>query len=179
MLVDISVEYRPNVGRHIGGPINLRKQPTFGDATTGFPAKWRLRNKRRKSMTDDASLPRSWSCFWSVVPSGKFDSTNQKHNPDLGNDASSVWNFCAHFSDVIWRETGNSVAKCRLFFQAISGYTDVSPVAPTPFGFLLLLFLCVSVCVLYYKFILYITGGAPNKAVKKITITLGKCQLYI
>ena len=40
----------------------------------------------------------------------------------------------------------------------------VSPVAPTPFGFLLL-FLCV--CVLYYKFILYITRGAPNKAVKK------------
>ena len=43
---------------------------------------------------------------------------------------------------------------------------DVSPVAPTPFGFLLLLF-CVCVCVLYYKFILYITRGAPNKAVKK------------
>ena len=51
-------------------------------------------------------------------------------------------------------ETSNSVAKCRLFSQAISGYTDVSPVAPTPFGFLLLL-LCVSVFVccitnLYY-----------------------------
>ena len=27
---------------------SLRKQPTFGDATTGFPAKWRLRNERRK-----------------------------------------------------------------------------------------------------------------------------------
>ena len=26
---------------------------------------------------------------------------------------------------------------------------------------------CVCVCVLYYKFILYITRGAPNKAVKK------------
>ena len=25
---------------------SLRKQPTFGDATTGFPAKWRLRNGR-------------------------------------------------------------------------------------------------------------------------------------
>ena len=24
---------------------------------------------------------------------GKFDSTNQKHYPDLGSDASSVWNF--------------------------------------------------------------------------------------
>ena len=28
-------------------------------------------------------------------------------------------------------------------------------------------FLCVCVCVLHYKFILYITKGAPNKAVKK------------
>ena len=54
---------------------------------------------------------------------------------------------------------------------------DVSPVAPTPFRFLLLFFLCVCVCVrmcvcvcvcvLYYKFILSVTRGAPNKAVKK------------
>ena len=29
---------------------SLRKQPTFGDATTGFPAKWRLRNERRNSI---------------------------------------------------------------------------------------------------------------------------------
>ena len=35
------------------------------------------------------------------MPSGKFDSTNQKHYPDLSSDASSVWNFCARFSDVI------------------------------------------------------------------------------
>ena len=48
------------------------------------------------------------------------DSTNQKHYPDLGSDASSVWNFCARFSDVIWRETSGSVAKCRLFSQATS-----------------------------------------------------------
>ena len=27
--------------------------------------------------------------------------TNQKHYPDVGSDASSVWNFCDHFSDVI------------------------------------------------------------------------------
>ena len=30
--------------------LSLRKQPTFGDATTGFPAKWRLRNERRNSI---------------------------------------------------------------------------------------------------------------------------------
>ena len=29
---------------------SLRKQPTFGDATTGFPAKWRLRNEGRNSL---------------------------------------------------------------------------------------------------------------------------------
>ena len=29
--------------------------------------------------------------------------TNQRHYPDLGSDASSVWNFCACFSEVIWR----------------------------------------------------------------------------
>ena len=29
---------------------SLGKQPTFGDATTGFPAKWRLRNERRNSV---------------------------------------------------------------------------------------------------------------------------------
>ena len=33
-------------------------------------------------------------------------------------DASSVWNFCGRFSDVISRETVGGVAKCRLFSQA-------------------------------------------------------------
>ena len=32
------------------GPSSLRKQPTFGYATTGFPAKWRMRNERRNSI---------------------------------------------------------------------------------------------------------------------------------
>ena len=47
--------------------------------------------------------------------------TNRKRYPDPGSDASSAWNFCALFSDVIWRggrgEASNSVAKCRLFCQ--------------------------------------------------------------
>ena len=29
---------------------SLRKQPTFGEATTGLPTKWRLRNERRNSI---------------------------------------------------------------------------------------------------------------------------------
>ena len=70
---------------------SLRKQPTLGDATTEFPAKWRLRNERRNSplMT--------------------------RHYPDLGSDASSVWNFCTRFSDFIswgnqwWRREMSAV----------------------------------------------------------------------
>ena len=47
----------------------------------------------------------------------KFASANQKHNvnPDLGSDASSIWNFCGRFSDVIscgnrwWRREMSTV----------------------------------------------------------------------
>ena len=52
-----------------------------------------------------------------VVQRGKFVSTSQKHYPDLGSDTSSVWNFCARFSDVILRETVDGVVKCQLFSQ--------------------------------------------------------------
>ena len=77
------------------------KQPTFGDVTTGFPAKWHLRNERRNSI-------------WIT-----------RHYPDLGSSSdwlnqishaawpirctTQTWveihhqygNFCAHFSDII------------------------------------------------------------------------------
>ena len=29
-----------------------------------------------------------------------------RHYPDLGSDASSLWNFCTHFSDAILRGNG-------------------------------------------------------------------------
>ena len=35
--------------------------------------------------------------------------TDQKRYPDLGSDASSVWNFCALFPDVIWGAGGKPV----------------------------------------------------------------------
>ena len=73
----------------------------------------------QKFHNDDLSLCRSGYCFWLVVPRAKFDSTNQKHYPDLGSDASSVWNFCARFSDVIWR--GNQWQRRRMS-AVFSGY---------------------------------------------------------
>ena len=37
--------------------LSLRKQPTFGDATTGFPAKWHLRNEHRNSILMTCHYP--------------------------------------------------------------------------------------------------------------------------
>ena len=37
--------------------LSLRKQPTFGDATTRFPAKWRLRNEHRNSIVMTCHYP--------------------------------------------------------------------------------------------------------------------------
>ena len=68
-----------------------------------FPLQMTFEKQAQKFHTDDASLPRSGWCFWLVVPGGKFDSANERHYPDLVSDTSSVWNFCARFSNVIWR----------------------------------------------------------------------------
>ena len=86
-----------------------RKQPTFGDATTGFPAKWCLGNEHRNSIL-----------------------TNQKHYPDLGSDASSIWNFCARFDSQMSfdGETSGTVDKCRLFSQATSTVKATTPWRP-------------------------------------------------
>ena len=48
-------------------------------------------------------LSRCVRTLWLVMPHGQFASTNQKHHSDLGSHASSVWNFCAPFTDVISR----------------------------------------------------------------------------
>ena len=77
---------------------SLRKQ-----LTNWFPHQMTSEKWVQKFHTDDASLLRPGQCFLLVMPHEKFDSTNQKHYPDLGSDASSVWNFCAHFSDIIWQ----------------------------------------------------------------------------
>ena len=50
--------------------------------------------RAQKFHTDDALLPRSGQCFWLVEANFTSGTTNQKHYPDLGSDASLVWNFC-------------------------------------------------------------------------------------
>ena len=46
--------------------------------------------------------------------------TNQKHYPGLGSDASSVWNFCTCFSDIIISHGSSGGAmECCLLSQAM------------------------------------------------------------
>ena len=63
-----------------------------------FPRETTSEKRAQKFYTDDASLPRSWYCFWLA------ENLLQPQSEDLGSDTSSVWSFCARFLDFIsWR----------------------------------------------------------------------------
>ena len=72
------------------GEYSLRRQPTFHDVTSDFPAKWCLRNDCRYSLLMTCHYPDLFSASHWSCQEGKFASTNQKHYPDLGSDALSV-----------------------------------------------------------------------------------------
>ena len=65
----------------------------FATPSTVSPRKT-SEKRAQKFLTDDASLPRSGQCFWLVEANFTSGTTNQKHYPNPGSDASSVWNFC-------------------------------------------------------------------------------------
>ena len=98
---------------------SLRKQPTFGDATTGFPAKWHLRNERRNSILMTRHYPDLGSVsYWlSQISHAVWESRS----------TTQIWVVTHHQYGISallcqtsfgW-ETSGSVAKCRLFSQAI------------------------------------------------------------
>ena len=59
-----------------------------------------------------------------LEPEFPRDTTNQKHYLDLGSDASSVWNFCARYSDVVLRGLKWRTRETSAVF---SGYKDMLP----------------------------------------------------
>ena len=77
-------------------PFSLKKQPTFWDATTGFPAKWSVR-----AHTDDinANISRVSSSNWLKQISLAAEPIKSTIHADLSSYMSSVWNFCTHSSD--------------------------------------------------------------------------------
>ena len=96
----ISIKTDSNSGKG-----SLRKQLTFGNANTGFPAKWGLRNECRNSILMTRHYPDLGSAS---------DWLNQ-----ISHAAWPIWNFCACFSDVIWR--GNQWQHCQMS-AVFSGY---------------------------------------------------------
>ena len=86
----------------------------FHGTTTGFSAKWRLRNEHKNSTLMTWLKPISYAAI-----------TNQKQS-DLGSDASSVWNFCVRSSEIVsqgnqwWRHEISAV---------LSGCVDFSTFA--------------------------------------------------
>ena len=78
---------------------SMRKQPLFRDVTTGFQ-----RNDVWETSEEIPYWRRNTIEIWVMFLIGrKFASTNQKYYPDLGSDASSVWNFYSflrrHFAE--------------------------------------------------------------------------------
>ena len=90
---------------------SLRNQPSFCDATTGFPAKWRLRNSVLLTrQLPDLGCASDWSCRV-----GNFASTTQiwvvtRHQYGSCTLVPQT-SFCG--------ETSGGIAKCRLFSQAV------------------------------------------------------------
>ena len=73
------------------------QQPEKRDVATDFPAKWRLRNKRRNStlMTCHYPVLESTSDWLLSVPREKFASTIQKHYKNLGTVTGHQYGTCA------------------------------------------------------------------------------------
>ena len=98
--------------------VTLRKKPTFRDATTCFPAKWRLRNERRNSILMTRHYPDLGSAS---------DWLNQiSHAARPIRSTTQIWEVTRHQYEIsalvsqtsFGGEISGSVAKCRLFSQA-------------------------------------------------------------
>ena len=97
---------------------SLIKQPTFWAASTGFPAKWRLRNERRNSILMTCHYPDlgrvsdwSWRVGNLLQPIRSTTQTWLVTHHQYG--------FSALVSQTSFHEEASGVvAKCRLFSQA-------------------------------------------------------------
>ena len=127
MLTELKPELALHCSEYIISPLyngviliwcSLRKQPTFCAASTGFPAKWRLRNERGDSILLTRYYPdlgrvsdRSWRVGNSLQPIRSTTQTWLVTRHQYG--------ISALVSQTSFREeTSGGVAKCRLFRQA-------------------------------------------------------------
>ena len=93
-----------------------KKSLHFRDATTGFPAKWRLRSERRNPiLNDDVPLPTSGYCFWL----DDNQSEPLRSTPQIWVVTRHQYGIIVLVSQASFRgQTSGVVAKCQLFSQA-------------------------------------------------------------
>ena len=119
---------------------SLRKQPTFCDANSGFPSKWRLTNERRNSILRTRHYPDLGSASdWLKQISHPTNTRPIKRTTHIWvSDSSSVLNFCARLSDVIspgnhwWRHKMSTILSgysfsFRVFFPLLSSFLHQLP----------------------------------------------------
>ena len=86
-------------------PVFLSGDAVLIQQAKGFKTQcFMIRHQRRIPFSDNVSLSRSGKCLCLVEANFSCCTSNQTHYPDLGNDASSVWIFCAPFLHVISQE---------------------------------------------------------------------------
>ena len=110
----------------------MRNKTTFGDATTGFPAKWRLRNGCRNSILMTCLYPDLGSASYWLKQNSSRCTTNHSTN-QIWVVTSHQYGISAAVSQPSFRgETSGSVANCRLFSKAKNSrkvmvyFTDLS-----------------------------------------------------
>ena len=96
---------------------SLRLKPTFGDATTGFPAKWRLRKEGRNSILMTRHYPDVGSVSdW--LNQISYTARSIRSTTPIWVVTRYQYGISALFPTSFGVETSGSVAKCRLFSQA-------------------------------------------------------------
>ena len=103
--------------------ISLRRQPTFHDTTTSFPAKWLLRNDCRHSILmtrhySDPDKSSDWLKIW-------FIQSEAQHGSSGGIYQYGIFALVPQTS--FRGETNDSVAKFRLFSQATFTLEEIFP----------------------------------------------------
>ena len=98
--------------------VSLRKQSTFGDATTGFPVKWRLRSERRNSILMTRHYPDLGSASdW--LNQISYAALPVRSTTQISIVTCHQYGISALVSERLFvGETSGSVAKYRLFSRA-------------------------------------------------------------
>ena len=113
---------------------SLRKKLTFGNVTTGFPAKWHLRNDGTNPILMTRHYPDlgSASDWLNQLSHGMI---NQKHHPDPIISMECLHSFLRRY--LVGKPMVVSPLKCQLFSPAIQEvFVKVNSAQFNPSGFL-------------------------------------------